>query len=74
MKNYNQLKRIQTAILKELRDEQLERSTIYQFIRNQCYNSSTSKNQSRQAIKNAINSLKRRGIIYEQMGILGLNN
>ena len=74
MKDTTRLGRIQIAILRELREEQLERSTILNFIRNECYNSSTPKYYSRQSIRRAIKSLKRRGIIYEQMGILGLNN
>lgn len=54
---------IQTAIVSILNDGDTDMADIYQTIRKTHYNSSTSKNQSRQAIKRAIRSLQKRGII-----------
>jgi hypothetical protein len=70
MKNYSHLGHLQSGILRLLRDEQYERSYIYQEIRNTAYKSPTNKAQSRQAIRRAIRTLKQRGLITEHYGIL----
>ena len=69
--SYHGLGVIQIAILQLLTDEQYERAIVYSEIRYAHYKSST-KAQSRQAIKRAIKTLKQHGLIEEHFGILGL--
>lgn len=67
------LGRVQIAILKELRDDSMDKATLYQSIRNSQYKYRTPKCISRHRIRSAIRSLKQRNLITEQYGILSRN-
>lgn len=71
--NTVKLGRVQTAVLKLLRADQLERSEVYLELRKSLYKERR-KSQSRQAIKRAIKTLKQRQLITEHYGILSLHN
>lgn len=64
------LGRVQIAILRELRDDSMDKSTLYDAIRESLYNDDTPDGISRIRIRKAITSLKRRKLITEQYGIL----
>jgi len=66
----NHLGRIQIAILRELRDEEIERSILIPEIRRSLYNDDVPLSIQIRRIRSAINSLKRKGIIIEEVGIL----
>jgi len=69
--NYAKLGYLQWEIIRMLKEEQLERSCIYEELRTKFY-PFQSKSQNRVAIKRAIRSLKERGIIDEHYSILGI--
>ena len=69
----NHLGRIQIAILKALRDEEIERSILIPEIRKSLYNDDVPISIQIRRIRAAINSLKRKGIIIEEVGILSRN-
>lgn len=66
----NHLGRIQIAILRELRDEEIERSILFSDIRKSLYNNDVPISIQIRRIRSAINSLKRQNIIIEEFGIL----
>jgi len=69
----NHLGRIQIAILRELRDEEIERSILIPEIRKSLYNNDVPISIQIRRIRAAINSLKRQNIIIEEFGILSRN-
>jgi hypothetical protein len=73
--DYTGLGRIQITILHLLKDEQLQRSVIFQEVRELCYKNyyprGVRKCHSRASIKGAIKSLKKRKLIEEHYSILG---
>lgn len=69
----NHLGRIQIAILRELRDEEIERSILIPEIRKSLYNDDVPISIQIRRIRSALNSLKRKGIIIEEVGILSRN-
>jgi hypothetical protein len=69
----NRLGKIQISILKELRDDDIERSILVGEIRRSLYNDDTPKCISLRRIRLAINSLKQKNIITEEFGILSRN-
>jgi len=64
------LGRVQIAILKELRDDSMEKSTLYESLRKSLYSDDVPKCISLRRIRSAINSLKQKNIIVEEFGIL----
>lgn len=69
----NHLGRIQVAILRELRDEEIERSILIPELRKSLYNDDVPISIQIRRIRSGINSLKRKNIIIEQYGILSRN-
>lgn len=69
----NHLGRIQIAILRELRDEEIERSILIPEVRRSLYNDDVPISIQIRHIRSAINSLKRQNIIIEEFGILSRN-
>ncbi len=69
----NHLGRIQIAILRELRDDEIERSILIPEIRRLLYNEDVPICIQIRRIRSAINSLKRQNIIIEEFGILSRN-
>jgi len=67
------LGRVQIAILKELAQDSMEKSTLYESLRKSLYNDDTPKCISRHRIRSAIKSLKRRNLITDQLGIISRN-
>jgi hypothetical protein len=66
----NHLGRIEVAILRELRDEEIERSILIPELRKSLYNDDVPISIRIRRIRSGINSLKRKGIIIEEFGIL----
>ena len=64
------LGRVQIAILKELRDDSMSKSDLFESIRTSSFTSSTSDSISGHRIRSALRSLKRRNLITEQYGII----
>jgi len=69
----NHLGRIQIAILKALRDEEIERSILIPEVRKSLYNDDVPISIQIRRIRAAISSLKRQNIIIEEFGILSRN-
>jgi hypothetical protein len=64
------LGRVQIAILRALRDEEIERSILIPELRKSLYNDDVPISIQLRRIRQAIKTLKRKGIIIEEVGIL----
>jgi hypothetical protein len=74
IKNYVRLGRIEWAILCILKDDSIERSTLFEEIRNQLYKDESYKCTTRYRIRSALRSLQKRNLIINKNGIVSLTD